>query len=234
MLDSKDFFDFSSFEHKALFEANAPYVWDTLRHITDYIQQWLAKHRAAILGEVSPNAYLINQDQIFIGEGTVIEPGVYVAGPTIIGRNCTIRHGAYLRGDVIIGEETLIGHATEIKHAVLMNHSQSPHFNYIGDSLIGNHVLLGAGTKVSNLQISRKHATVKISIQNVSHDTGLAKLGGIIGDGVQIGSNCVLSPGCLVGPRNLIYPNISLRKGYYDSDQVIKLRQAIHSSPLEQ
>jgi NDP-sugar pyrophosphorylase family protein len=231
-LRAQAFFELSRFAHRALFEREVTYVWEALQQLPGYIEHWLASHPARLVGDVSPGAYLVNAEQIYLGEGSVIEAGAYVAGPAIIGPNCTIRHGAYLRGHVLMGDEAIIGHASEAKNTILLNQAQAPHFAYIGDSILGRKVNLGAGTKLSNLTIvSRKNPatgkrpTVRIMIGGTIYDTGLAKLGAILGDGVQTGCNSVLNPGCLVGPQTLIYPNVSLPKGYYEGHQVIKLRQ---------
>jgi NDP-sugar pyrophosphorylase family protein len=174
--------------------------------------------------------------RVHISEGTIVEPGAYIVGPTYIGRNCEIRHNAYIRGSVLIGDECVIGNSTEIKHSVLLDGSAAPHFNYVGDSILGSGVNLGAGTKLSNLPIvsekapNGKRPTIFIPLSDgKSIDTGLPKLGAILGDGVQTGCNSVLNPGCIVGRNSWIYPNISLPKGAYPPDTIIKLKQDIQS-----
>jgi len=164
----------------------------------------------------------------------VVEPGAYIAGPAWIGANCVIRHGAYLRGDVLIGDDCIVGHASEIKHSIMLAGSHAPHFNYIGDSILGAGANLGAGTKLSNLSVASvkdavtgKRPTIHLSIEGEVFDTGLAKLGAILGDQVQTGCNSVLNPGVLIGPRTLVYANLSLPKGLYPGDSILKLRQTI-------
>ena len=175
----------------------------------------------------------IGKEPLFIDEGTVIEPGAYIMGPAYIGKNVSIRHGAYIRENVILLDDSLVGNSSEVKNSILFPRAHVPHFNYIGDSLLGSNVNLGAGTKLSNLTVvseknkDGKRPTIKLKIDNKEYDTKLAKLGAILGDNVQTGCNSVLNPGCLVGPNTLIYANMSLTKGYYPPNKILKLRQTI-------
>jgi NDP-sugar pyrophosphorylase family protein len=139
-----------------------------------------------------------------------------------------------VRSYSLIGRGCVVGHATEVKHSILLPGAHAPHFNYVGDSILGRSSNLGAGTKLSNLTVVSvkdpvpgKRPTLKIIIDGETYDTGLAKLGAILGDGVQTGCNSVLNPGVLIGPRTLVYANASLPKGYYPADTIIKLRQTI-------
>ncbi len=129
---------------------------------------------------------------------------------------------------------SVLGHASEAKNSLFLPQAHAPHFNYVGDSILGHRANLGAGTKLSNLTIisekdrmTGERPTIQIQVEDLIYDTGLAKLGSILGDDAQTGCNSVLNPGCLVGPRTLVYANLSLRKGYYGADQMIKLRQSI-------
>lgn len=232
MLNANNFFDLDSFEHAALFEGITN-VWEALPRINSYLEAYFQSHDPQVLGEVDPGAFL-SDDSIFLGEGSVVEAGAYIAGPTYIGRNTVIRHGAYIRGNVVIGDNCVVGHASEVKNAIMLDGSHAPHFAYVGDSILGNRVNLGAGTKLSNLTIlstkdpiTGKRPTLEITIGGVLCDTGLDKLGAILGDDVQTGCNTVTNPGCLIGPRTLVYSNVSLRKGYYPPDSIIKLRQTL-------
>ena len=238
MLRPHSFFELSDFAHAALFDNNA-FVWQAIPGIGAYAQAQLADaFRPALLGVVAEGAYLVHPELIYLGEGSVIEPGAYVAGPCIIGRHCEIRHGAYLRGDVILGDHCVVGHASEVKNSIFLNGAHAPHFAYVGDSILGNRVNLGAGTKLSNLAltslkdpITGKRTTIRLEVNGQMVDTGLAKMGAIMGDDAQTGCNSVLNPGCVIGPRTLIYANISLRKGYYLPDTIIKLEQALSMLP---
>ena len=123
-----------------------------------------------ISGMVMSGAYIEDRNTVVIGEGTVVEPGAFIQGPAIIGKNCQIRHGAYIRGDVIIGDNCVVGHASEVKNAIMLDTACCPHFAYVGDSILGRDVNLGAGTKLSNLPVvsvkdaaTKKRPTVKIT-----------------------------------------------------------------------
>lgn len=219
MLKPDRFFELKEFVHRDIF-LDLEYVWDALKHLPDY----LASHiNHDIQGTVSDGAYVIG-DRIQIGRGSVIEPGAYITGPTIIGENTVVRHGAYIRGNVIVGNHCVVGHASELKGAILLDHSGAPHFNYVGDSILGNGVNLGAGTKLSNLKITRGTVTVKIA-ENI-YDSGLRKFGAILGDKAETGCNSVLNPGTLVGPGSLIYPNATV-SGYIPPGSLVKLRQTL-------
>lgn len=235
MLKPEDYLDLSEFEHADIFE-HCDYVWQALTKVGAYVFQYMLDmdDSEAIKGKVKSGAYIDDRHAVIIGEGTVVEPGAYIQGPAIIGKNCQIRHGAYIRGDILIGDNCVVGHTSELKNAIMLNDSQCPHFAYVGDSIIGNRVNLGAGTKLSNVPVlsvrdqeTGKRPTIKIEIGGQVYDTGLSKFGAVIGDDSQTGCNSVLNPGCLVGKRTLIYPNVSLRKGYTPSDSVVKLKQQI-------
>lgn len=232
MLKPTDFFDLTSFEHAQLF-AHLDYVWEGLHNLNAYLGQIFETRRLLIEGDIASSAKLIG-DNIVIGPGTVVEEGACIFGPTYIGRNCHIRHGAYIRGQVIMGDGCILGHASEIKHSIMLNDAGAPHFAYVGDSILGARVNLGAGTKLSNLtlvsekdSLTGKRPTLKITIDGDTFDTRLTKMGAIMGDDAQSGCNAVLNPGCLVGPRTLVYSNVSLRKGYYPPDSIVKLHQSV-------
>ncbi|MBJ7449828.1 MAG: UDP-N-acetylglucosamine diphosphorylase [Parachlamydiales bacterium] len=207
------FFDIQDFEHKNLFE-NCQYVWESLNQLTDYLKQPLGK----IEGTISPDAYLINPDLISIGSGTVVEAGAYIKGPCIIGKNCEIRHGAYIRGGVVTGDHCVIGHDTEIKNTILLNHVAAAHFAYLGDSILGNNVNLGAGVKCANLKLN--HQNIILRTDSGRWPTGKRKLGLIAGDRCQIGCNAVSNPGTLMGPDTFCYPGLNFG-GFYPAHSVL-------------
>lgn len=222
MLTPSDFFDLSNFEHRSIF-ANVTYVWDALKQLEAYIEQHLLVQNNAV---IDPSVVI--EGPVMIGEGTVIEPGVLIKGPVMIGKHCQIRQGAYIRETCLIGDHCVVGHTSELKGSIMLNHSQAPHFAYVGDSILGNRVNLGAGTKLSNFKITRDH--VHLTVDGVVYDTGLRKLGAILGDNVQLGCNCVTAPGTLVGRDTLLYSLISAR-GYYPPNSVVKLRQELEVVP---
>jgi len=215
-LRPESFFDLSECSFRDLFDG-VDRAWDVIPKIESYVKAHLAPR---VDGEVMEGAW-IGAD-VYVGEGTVVEPGAMIKGPTIIGRNCEIRQGAYIRGGVLVGDEVCVGHTSEVKNAVLMNASQVPHFNYVGDSVFGVHAHLGAGVKISNLKITRDNVSIVIDGEKL--DTGLRKFGVILGDWVEIGCNAVCNPGTVIGPRSLVYPNTSV-SGYYPADVIVKLRQ---------
>jgi acetyltransferase-like isoleucine patch superfamily enzyme len=156
-----------------------------------------------------------------IGKGTSIEPGAYIRGPAIIGNHCQIRHGAYIRGNVIVGDHCVIGHTTEVIRSILLNHVRADHFAYIGDSILGNECHLGAGVILANVKMRINPSSVRIPINGQSCDTGMRKLGAILGDRAEIGCNSTLNPGTVLGKGVLVYPGVTLR-GSYPPKTVIK------------
>lgn len=236
MLEPSHFFDLSD-PHVASLFLDCEYVWQALAHLESIVQKMTA-NQTTILGEVMEGAF-VSERPIYIDKDAKIEPGAYILGPAYIGRGAVVRHGAFIRENVIMMAGSVLGHASEAKQSILLPRAHAPHFNYIGNSILGSNANIGAGTKLSNLtMISTKdpvtglRPTLKIAIGEIEYDTGLPKLGAILGDDVQTGCNTVLNPGCLVGPRTLIYANVSLRKGYYGPDCVLKLRQAVEGYNL--
>jgi NDP-sugar pyrophosphorylase family protein len=233
MIEPKDFFDLSDPFTDELF-TGCDFIWDVLPKLKKLIEA-ITGGKADIRGEIKPGAYVSNRVN-FISDSAVIHPGAYVLGPAYIGPGAEVRHGAFVRENVIMLEGSILGHASEAKNSLLMAHAHAPHFNYLGDSVLGSGTNLGAGTKLSNLTImslkdpeTGERPTVKIIIEGEEFDTGLAKIGAILGDGVQTGCNSVLNPGCLVGPHTLIYPNVNLKKGFTPPGRIIKLRQHIEN-----
>lgn len=214
-LPSSYFFDYSQFTHASLFE-NDPLPWLVLQQLTAYLQtQPLGK----LHGQISPSAYLVHPEQIFIGEGSVVEPGAYIQGPCVIGKHCVVRHGAYIRGNVLTGDHCVIGHDSEIKHAILLDKAHAAHFAYVGDSILGNEVNLGAGTKCANFKLNQTNVRLHINGQYIA--TEMRKLGAIVGDRSQVGCNTVTNPGTLIGQAVLCYPCLNI-EGFIPSNSLIK------------
>ena len=168
---------------------------------------------------VDAGSYLAG-DRIELRAGVVVEAGAWVTGPTILGEGSAVRHGAYVRGGVVTGTKAVIGHASEVKSSIFLNGAKAPHFAYVGDSVLGGHVNLGAGTKVSNLKIRNTEVQLRIGEERLP--TGLRKMGAIIGDGTETGCNSVLNPGVLLGKKCLVYPAISVRPDYYPDGSTIR------------
>ncbi len=212
---ASNFFDLTSFEHRAVFDG-CSYVWEALERLEAYLlRQTLGDIRSAH----QELAYLVNPELISIGEGTVIEPGAYIQGPCIIGRHCQIRHGAYIRGNVLIGDRCVVGHTTELKHSILLNHARAAHFAFVGDSVLGQDVNLGAGVKCANLRLDGTPVFIRYHQQSIS--TGLRKCGAIIGDGCQIGCNVVMNPGTLFGKNVKCYPCLNIG-GVVEEGRLVK------------
>lgn len=210
------FFDLSQFQHAKLFES-VLFPWEILPLIEPYIK---SLPLGQLNGCISPHAYLINPELISIGEGSIVEPGAYIQGPCWIGKNCTIRHGAYMRGNVLTGDKCVIGHDSEVKNAIFLSNAHAAHFAYVGDSILGNHVNLGAGTKCANFRLDQGFISVH-NQQQQRIPTQLRKMGAVIGDGSQIGCNAVLNPGTLVGQLVKCYPCVNFG-GFVPSNSLVK------------
>ena len=230
-LSPSAFFNLTDRQTAALF-AGCSTAWEPLFHIKSHLAR-LVGDKQTILGKVARSAW-IGDAPVYIAEDAVVEPGVYLVGPAYIGAGAVLRQGAYVRENVILLDRSMVGHASEIKNSILLPGAHAPHFNYVGDSILGTGANLGAGTKLSNLEIKSEkdpltgqRPTITFHMDGEMVDTGLTKLGAILGDDVQTGCNAVLNPGCLVGPRTLIYPNLSVRKGYHPPDSILKLRQNV-------
>ena len=155
---------------------------------------------------------------VHIDKSAKIEPSVHIIGPAYIGPNAVIRHGAYVREFSWICAGALVGHASETKHSVLLPNAKAPHFNYVGDSILGPNVNLGAGVKLSNLRNDGGEVHVRISGERIG--SGLRKFGAIIGEGSQLGCNAVTNPGVVLGARCMVMPNTTVT-GIYESDSKI-------------
>ena len=178
---------------------------------------------------------LIDQDMafpsigVFLSQGVILEPTAILKAPLYVGKNTEIRQGAYIRGNVIIGDNCTIGHNTEVKSSIFMGHSEAGHFAYVGDSILGHCVNLGAGTKLANLAFrtlsqkkNQEFPSLKPRINGNKVDLSRSKLGAILGDGVETGCNSVLSPGCFIGIDSWIYPCQYVPSGYYPPGSIIK------------
>ena len=157
---------------------------------------------------------------IHIGQGVLIEPGALIKGPCFIGDYTEIRQGAYLRGYCLIGRRCVVGHATEVKHSIFLDDAKAGHFAYLGDSILGRNVNLGAGTKCANLRFLP--GNVLINAEKDRIDSGLRKLGAILGDEVQTGCNSVTSPGTLLGPGSFLMPNATAASGVHPARSLLR------------
>jgi NDP-sugar pyrophosphorylase family protein len=217
MYNATDLFDLAQTEHAVLFDG-CHYAWDALKNIEPY----LAKIPRQNPPRKFPGASLGHQ--VIVGEGTTVEPGAMIKGPAIIGKNCQIRHNAYIRENVILGDDCVVGNASELKNALLFNGAQVPHYNYVGDSVLGHKAHLGAGVKISNLKLWPSN--VLVEVDGVATDTGLRKFGALMGDGAEVGCNAVLNPGSILGRGAIIYPNVFWR-GYLPANSLAKNKAII-------
>jgi NDP-sugar pyrophosphorylase family protein len=218
MFKPDELFDLHQTEHAAIFDG-CEFAWNALAKIRDYLRANLKRE----LRNRCQGVAFIGPD-VFIGEGTVVEDGAMIKGPAIIGRNCQIRHNAYVREDVIIGDECVIGNACELKNSLLFNNCQVPHFNYVGDSILGYKAHLGAGVKISNIKLTPGNVTVEMD--GVPCDTGLRKFGALLGDHAEIGCNVVLNPGSIIGRGSAIYPNVNWR-GILPQHMIVKNKSSV-------
>jgi bifunctional UDP-N-acetylglucosamine pyrophosphorylase/glucosamine-1-phosphate N-acetyltransferase len=202
------------------FDPAAP--WALLGEPLDALLAALPVER--IDGRVSPGAQLLGE-RIVVGKGSRIAHGVVIEGPIWIGEDVEIRPGAYLRGGSWLGDGAVVGANTEVKRAIFLPKAHAPHLNYVGDSILGRGVNLGAGTILSNFRHDGR--TIGIPHDGTLLATGRRKLGAILGDGVATGCNSVLHPGCIVGAGTHLYPGVQLRAGVYPAHRVIKLRQEL-------
>ncbi|MBN1914910.1 MAG: UDP-N-acetylglucosamine diphosphorylase [Parachlamydiales bacterium] len=209
------FFNLQHFPHRALWE-NTRYVWEALTNLSTYLN---TQPLGNIEVDLPRNVFLENPSLISIGPGTVIEDGVFIKGPCIIGKNCIVRHGAYIRENVLIGDRSLVGHCSEIKHSIMLQQAAAPHFAFVGDSIVGNDVNLGAGVRLANLRIDRQK--VSLFFGEEKFETGLIKFGSVLGDGVQIGCNAVLNPGTILGKLSYCYASVNIG-GYFEPHSIIK------------
>lgn len=198
MFSAESLLNLSACEHAGLFEG-VEFVWEVLGRIEPYLR---ANLRPICQAELVGRPFI--GPQVFLGEGTVVEPGAYIQGPAWIGRNCTIRHGAYLRNDVIVGDGCVLGNSCEFKNCVLFNECEVPHFAYVGDSILGHKAHLGAGVICSNVRLDRGEVVVRYEGQ--AFPTGRRKFGAIVGDGCEVGCHAVLNPGSILGRRARVMP----------------------------
>ncbi len=208
--------DLSHTAHAALFRENES-AWTALGRIEAYLQGTL---KPAILGDVSPEASV--GPQVFIGEGTVVEAGAVIKGPAWIGRGCQVRSGAYIRENVITGDGCVLGNSCEFKNCVLFDACEVPHFNYVGDAILGYKAHLGAGVILSNVRLDRAEVMVKDGERRLA--TGLRKFSAIIGDQAEIGCNSVISPGSVIGRQCIVYPCANF-SGVLPHNSILKVRQ---------
>lgn len=186
------------------------YPWQALGGIKEFILK---------LGPALPPEYREVSPSVWVHRDAKIAPTAYIGAPTIIGGGTEVRHCAFIRGSALVGEGCVVGNSAELKNVILFDNVQVPHYNYIGDSILGYKAHMGAGSITSNVKADKSPVAVKCGDKNI--ETGLKKFGAILGDFAEIGCNCVLNPGTVIGRNTSIYPLTSVR-GVYPSDSIVK------------
>ena len=200
---------------KKIFEG-VEYPWEVLPKINDFIIE---------LGNtLSEEEYDKKDDNIWIAKSAKVAPTAYIVGPAIIGKNAEVRHCAFIRGKAIVGEGAVVGNSTELKNVILFNKVQVPHYNYVGDSILGYKSHMGAGSITSNVKSDKKLVIVKNKDEKI--ETGLKKFGAMIGDEVEVGCGSILNPGTVVGSHSNIYPLSSVR-GVIPENSIYKNKNEI-------
>lgn len=195
---------------KELFEGKT-YPWEVLPEIGTSIKK---------LGEsLDPEEYERRGEDVWIARTASVAPTAYINGPAIIGKNAEVRHCAFIRGNAIVGEGSVVGNSTELKNVVLFNSVQVPHYNYVGDSVLGYKSHMGAGSICSNVKSDKKLVVVKNGEEKI--ETGLKKFGAMLGDHVEVGCGSVLNPGTVIGRNTNIYP-LSPVRGCVPADSIYK------------
>ncbi len=210
--------DFCRSEFSGLFE-KAELPWDFLKLLDIYLDSRLKAVSGPKIRSFVPAGVHIEGD-VFIDEACTVEEGAYIRGPAWIGRGCEIRSGCYIRGGVLVGEGAVLGHSSEFKHCIVLDHAQAPHFNYVGDSVMGHHAHIGAGVILSNFRLDGKNVAVRALGSKDRIDSGLSKFGALIGDGCEVGCNTVLNPGTILGEKSVVMP-LSLVSGTWPSESRI-------------
>ena len=215
MYKIKDLYDLNETIAAKLFDG-VEYPWEVLANIGDFIIE---------LGKTLPKDKFDHpQEDIWIAKTATIAPTAYIKGPAIIGKNAEIRHCAFIRGKAIVGEGAVVGNSTELKNVILFNKVQVPHYNYVGDSILGYKAHMGAGSITSNVKSDKKLVVVKNKEEKI--ETGLKKFGAMLGDNVEIGCGSVLNPGTVIGKNTNVYPLSSVR-GVVPSNSIYKKQNEI-------
>lgn len=214
-LKTKDLYDLSHSLAKPLLE-KCEYPWEALPSIKEFVKE--------LIKELPEDEYFAPSEDVRISKTAKISPMATICGPTVIGHGSELRPGAFIRGSVIVGEGCVVGNSCELKNAILFDSVQVPHFNYIGDSILGYRSHTGAGAITSNVKSDK--TLVKVKDENGSIETGLKKFGAMIGDFVEVGCNSVLNPGTVVGRNTNIYPLSSVR-GTVPANSIFKAQNKI-------
>ncbi len=192
------------------------YPWEVLPHISEYILELGSKLPQEEYNKIGENVWIHKTAKVF--------ESAYIHGPAIICKDAEIRHCAFIRGNAIVGEGTVVGNSTELKNVILFNKVQVPHYNYVGDSILGYKAHMGAGAITSNVKSDKKLVVIKNGTDKM--ETGLKKVGAMLGDNVEVGCGSVLNPGTIIGKNSNIYPLSSVR-GVVPENSIYKCKSEI-------
>jgi NDP-sugar pyrophosphorylase family protein len=192
------------------------YPWEALPKIAEFIVE--------LGNKLDSNVYNKVGEDIWIAKSAKVSPTAYIHGPAIIGENAEIRHCAFIRGKAIVGEEAVVGNSTELKNVILFNKVQVPHYNYVGDSILGYKSHMGAGSITSNVKSDKKLIIIKDGEEKI--ETGMKKIGAMLGDKVEVGCGSILNPGTIIGKNTNIYPLSSVR-GVVPEKSIYKSRNEV-------
>ena len=213
-LYSNNLFDFSHTIAASLLK-NTTYPWEALSLIAGFIKE--------LAPTLDPKIYEKCGKDIYIAKDATVAPSAHISGPCIIGPGAEIRHCAYIRGSAIIGAGAVMGNSTELKNCILFDGVQGPHYNYVGDSILGYRAHLGAGAVTSNVKSDKSPVCIKG--ENFALDTGRKKVGAMVGDGVEVGCGAVLCPGTVIGRGTTVYPLVRVR-GFIPEGHILKSENA--------
>ena len=189
------------------------YPWEILPKISEFIVK---------LGETLPSEeYDKVGDNVWIAKDAKVFDSAYINGPVIIDHGAEVRHCAFIRGNAIVGKNCVVGNSTELKNVILFNNVQVPHYNYVGDSILGYKAHMGAGSITSNVKSDKTNVTIMIGDDKI--ETGLKKMGAMLGNNVEVGCNSVLNPGTVIGQQTNVYP-LSMVRGYVPAKSIYKTR----------
>ena len=210
MLKINELFDLSH-SMAGEFLAGFTWPWEALPHIKEEILR--------LIGTLPKDEYREAAPQVWVHNTVTIAPTASLAGPAIIGANTEIRPGAFIRGSALVGADCVVGNSVELKNVIIFDHVQVPHYNYVGDSILGYGAHMGAGAVTSNIKSDRTNVVVRDGQER--YETGLRKMGAMLGDHVEVGCNSVLNPGTVIGPESRVYPLSSVR-GYIPPKHIYK------------
>lgn len=206
-------FDLIDFTHTAAGEmlSKCEYPWEALPRIGECIKK--------VIEGLDKDRYVCIGEDVWVAKSATVAPSALIQGPCVIGENTEVRHCAFIRGNALVGDGAVIGNSCEVKNAIISDGVQIPHYNYVGDSILGYKSHMGAGAVASNFRLDKKTINVKCNDEKIS--TGLRKMGVILGDFSEVGCNSVLYPGTVIGRRCLVYPLSGVR-GTLGSDTILK------------